>query len=477
MIHGTQMLILLALLALSTGCGDSPSPTQPPEPPVDTTGTTPPPPATTGDIRLNAATRYQTIVGWEAHSESGQDDAPFASYRNTLFDRAVNELGITRLRLEPVASLEHTQDLHQQWLTGAIDNTQYRCTRYSTINDNSDPFTINWNGFKFSRLDKYIDDIIVPMRQRLSARGESLYLVATYVAFVNHNCAGTQYHHDDSPEEYAEFVLATYLHMQQKYGFVPDAWEVILEPDNTPFWRGTQIGQAIVAAANRLQQNGFTPRFIGPSTARPANAPTYFDGIAAVAGATSRMTELSYHRYGSVTEDLLRSIASRAAQHNLKTSMLEHMGSGHEDLHSDLKFANVSAWQQFALAFPTTDNGAQYYLINTSGTSATVQLASRSRFLRQYFNYVRPGAVRIEAQTTRSGLDPLAFINSSGKYVVVVKANAQASFTVGGLPAGTYGVSYATGTASNSAADVAITAGQVVSASIPAAGVLTIYRK
>ncbi len=38
--------------------------------------------------------------------------------------------------------------------------------------------------------------------------------------------------------------------------------------------------------------------------------------------------------------------------------MLEHIGSGTDDLYKDLTVGNVSRWQQFTLAFPSTaDNG------------------------------------------------------------------------------------------------------------------------
>ena len=62
-------------------------------------------------------------------------------------------------------------------------------------------------------------------------------------------------------------MLATYQHMQGKYGFVPDSWEVILGPDTgNAGWSATQVAQAIKAAGDRLAANGFTPNFTTPST-------------------------------------------------------------------------------------------------------------------------------------------------------------------------------------------------------------------
>jgi len=92
--------------------------------------------------------------------------------------------------------------------------------------------------------------------------------------------------------------------------------------------------------------------------------------------------------------------------------------------------------------------------------------------------YVRKGAVRKGATSTDGGLDPVAFRNLDGRDIVVVKASGSNSFTVGGLPTGTYGRSYSTAAAENTElGDVVISFGELVSASIPSAGVITIYRK
>lgn len=90
------------------------------------------------------------------------------------------------------------------------------------------------------------------------------------------------------------------------------------------------------------------------------------------------------------------------------------------------------------------DYGEAYYLIEDSdGDDPKIIIDSRTKFLCQYFKYVRSGAVRIEAGSGNDDFDPLAFINSNGKYVVIVKANAGGPFCIKGLPAGTYGIEYA----------------------------------
>ncbi|MBI4674399.1 MAG: hypothetical protein HY741_22370 [Chloroflexi bacterium] len=128
------------------------------------------------------------------------------------------------------------------------------------------------------------------------------------------------------------------------------------------------------------------------------------------------------------------------------TAMLEHIGSGYFDLHTDLKQGNNSAWQRFILGDDYLCGmcvAGKYYNIDQSDPlDPQVSMVQDSKFLRQYFRFIRKGAVRIQANSTNAAFDPVAFINANGSYVVVVKASASGSFSVQGLPAGTYGIKY-----------------------------------
>jgi hypothetical protein len=163
--------------------------------------------------------------------------------------------------------------------------------------------------------------------------------------------------------------------------------------------------------------------------------------------------------------------------------MLEHIGSGHEDLHEDLTLGMVSAWQQFALAFqqtrPLKDGGAVYYRVDvTDPASPEVVIGSRTRYLSQYFRYVRRGATRIMAASKDNTFDPIAFVNPDGGYVVVIKADSGGELTIGGLPAGAYGVNYTTAEEFNiDGAERSVGADGVLAVGIPDSGVLSIYRQ
>jgi hypothetical protein len=430
-------------------------------------------------ITLNSGATYQVMKGWEATAQAGQlECASFANYKNMVFDQVANDLGINRLRLEIHSGVENPVDYFAQYIDGQIALGDWLDHWHETINDNSNPSAINGSGFKFSSLDYDIDNVVLPLRQRLAAQGESLYVNLNVVAF-DPGQGNSNVDFRSSPAEYGEFVLAAFLHIQSKYGWVPDAVEVILEPDMADWGSGMPVGQALAAAAQRLQAQGFTPDFIAPSTMDMWRASQYFDQMIQASGVLTYLTDLSYHRYANASDANLQAIADRAVQHNLGTAMLEHIGSGHEDLHADLKTGRNSAWQQYTLAYCVDDNGAQYYWIDESNPGAPqVNMGSRTRFLRQYFKFIRRGAQRIGATTTDSRLDPLAFINTDGRYVVVIKADAAGSFSIHGLPAGTYGIKYTTASQYDvDLPDVVIGAGQAVAGNAPDGAVTTVYGK
>src|SRR5262249_23852997 len=352
-------------------------------------------------IAVDPAKTYQTMTGREATAQAGQDDSPaFAKYRDALIDQAA-ELGINRLRVESRAGLENPRDWWSERLAGRLSDSQLLAVRYEAVNDNDDPFVINWSGFHFAHLDYAVDSIVLPLKRRLESRGERLFINVNYVNFGK-----SGFQQFNAPEEYAEFVLATYIHLQDKYGWVPDSWEVALEPDNTSF-SGKQIGEAIVATARRLRAHGFRPSFVAPSTTDALRASSYFDEITNIPGAAPEISEISYHRYHSATNEALSRIKQRVEKFSVKSGMLEFIGADYKRLHQDIKEALVSSWQQYCFAYPTKDDGAQYFVIDDSDSARpVVTMGTRTRFLQQYFKYIRLGAVRLGATSDNGAVDP-----------------------------------------------------------------------
>ena len=145
-----------------------------------------------------------------------------------------------------------------------------------------------------------------------------------------------------------------------------------------------------------------------------------------------------------------------------------------EYLYTHLTVGGVSAWQQYTLAFPTNDNGGHYYGI----VNGQPVMGDRSRYLRQYFHYVRMGARRVAAQSN-SPLDrPVAFQNANGRVVVVIHLGQADSIEVRGLRPGNYGASLTTSTETGKElGDQVVGSDGRFALAAPATGVLTIYGK
>lgn len=435
-------------------------------------------------INVNPSVQYQTISGWQGHGQNGWFDCnqtAFGHYKTQLYDRLVNEMGINRVSIPLQSGMENIRNYHADFANGIIERNVWNNSWFVPVNDNSDPMVADLSKFHWTYLDGYMDHSVIPMRQRLQARGEKLYLVLQYVDFLKG--LPKPFQQMKNPQEYAELIVTAFKHLQSKYGITPDALEVVLEPEHTPYLPA-DIGRAIVATVNRLRSAGFTPAILAPSTTSMANASTWYDQMLQVPGIDGMISELTYHRYVAASDPALQAIGARVQRDGVRTSMLEHIGSGIDDLIQDLTVANVIAWEQFTLAFcgdkDNPDNQGAYYQINQANPSSPkLIISNHSRLLRQVFAYVRAGAVRIGAASGNPNtLLPVAFRNANGKQVVVVRAKAGASFSVSGLPAGRYGINYGT-TAGNewnvNLPDQTIGAGGTIQAAMPRAGAITIH--
>jgi hypothetical protein len=431
-----------------------------------------------GTISVSPTQTYQIMTGWEASAEIGHvecDPRAYQAYRNEVFDRAVNEVGISRIAAPIRNGYENPVDPFPAFRAGQMTFNEWKANWFRVVNDNADPMVINPAGFNWGYLDYVIEQVILPLKQRWQAKGLDLWWSVSYTG------ANSGQLHRDNPEEYAELILAAFQHIQQKYSLVPNSLELVNEP-NLGNWPPQSVGNNLVAVKRRLNAAGFFPQFVGPTASGAYVSGQYFDLMAPIPGVLGALNEISYHRFGETLPSYLQGLAQRAAQHGMRTAMLEMGGSGHEHLHEDLTLANVSAWKQFGLAFcGTEDGGGMYFLVagaKVGENAPVVHTARLTKFLRQYFRYVRLQALRVGASSSDARFAPVAFRNADGKYVVVVKAAAGGAFTVGGLPAGTYGIDYTTSTEYMRALpDVTIGSTQAVSTSIPASGVLTIFAK
>ena len=419
-------------------------------------------------IEIDPGERFQTMSGWEATLNLSDTPATpeWAAYHDQLLDNVINRAGINRVRLEIRSGAENPSDAITRFINGEMTYEQWKPLRYPVVNDNDDPTVINWDGFNFDELDWHVETNLLPMMDLAEARGERLMINLCYVAFIS----GWNAHHD--PDEYAELVLATYLHLQEKYGFVPDAWEVILEPDLKPdMWTGKMIGEAIVATAPVLKAHGFEPAFIVPSVTNMRNAVPYIKDIAKVPGAMDYVVEFSYHRYRGANRTTLRAISDLADKYDVGTAMLEWWfgRADHNVLHEDLEIGHNVAWQGRAFV-------GLFNVTNRNRPEPTFRLRKEVRYNAQYFRHIRHGATRIGATSSKKQkMAPLAFENTDGSTVLVIKASEGGDIAAFNLPAGAYEVSYAIEKRSGELPEpVLVGEDGKLNVTMPGAGVMTI---
>jgi hypothetical protein len=385
------------------------------------------------DIDLNQ--RFQTMNGWEAtmNLADSPQNPEWAAYHEQILERAINGIGINRLRLEIRSGAETKRDWNRAFIAGEISHKDWEPYRYPVENDNDDPNVIDWSGFSFDELDWHVEENVLPLMALAEARGEKLWINLCYVSFIS----GWNAHHD--PEEYAEFVLATYIHLNEKYEFVPDSWEVILEPDlKRDMWTGKMIGEALVASAKRLREEGFEPAFVVPSVTNMDNAVRYIEEIAKVPNAMDDVIELSYHRYKGANKKNLRDIAQLAQEHGVGASMLEFwFGHANSDvLYQDLTLGDNVAWQSRSLFGIFNPPPAQKL-------DAHLQVRRDMRYNRQYFRDIRLGATRVAAHSSHpSDVKAVAFQNVDGSVTVVVDVNENTDIEFSALQPGQYRIYY-----------------------------------
>lgn len=383
--------------------------------------------AQAAEVRVDAAKRFQTITGWEATLDlSGTPARPgWGAFREELLDRAVQEMGITRVRLEVRAGAETRSGEPARFIAGGMSYKEYKPGYYRPTNDNSDPNKIDWSGFDFSELDWHVEHSVLPLKRRLEARGQRLFVNLMYVAFRRE-----PYLHQQDPEEYAEFILAATLHLKNTWGITPDLWEAVLEPDNRRVkgpWSPQHLANAIAAASRRLKAAGFRPAFSAPSVANAGNALPYLQAILRTPEAASVMREVSYHRYGGGKPRIVQAIAKEAGRHGLNTAMLEwwNARANAQVLIEDLTIGNVSAWQGNALSghFSPYKGGA-------------LRLKPINRVRRLIYANVPPGSVRIGAAAKGRGVMTVAFALPGGGQAVFVHAPRKTQVTLSGLKPG-----------------------------------------
>jgi len=395
-------------------------------------------------------------------------------------------VGINSVRLEVKSGIEDTYDAFAQY---KIDRNRdaLKAERYTPVNDNNDPFVINPNGFQWTQLDETVEKLVLPMKALVEANGEQLYINLNYVDFE----AGS-FEHYANPEEYAEFVLAVFQHLDSQYGIVPNALEVVLEPDLSQGWSANSYANVTVAAKNRLNANGYFPDFIGPSGTNTSSTTIYYNANRNTL--KQNLDVLSYHLYAGLTSTNLQALATLAKQDGLVTEMLEMWtpGMNPDTFYMLMTDGEVSGVQTGVMAYTSTavDSSPDIFRIDNSNlNNPIVKKNKQTELLEAYTYYVREGAQRIETQSNNSNFRSVAFVNVPkasfpyGQSVVVIHALSGGTVKVPVLTGGAYGIRITTSDVNWNQVNTAYlpdqvkTAGEILQFDIPSRSIVTVFQK
>lgn len=384
--------------APSPDAGTQPPPdagTQPPPPP--------PPPPTTGALRLDLLHPQQTIKAWSATAQAGQIEcSQFESYRDALYQQVIDELGITRVRVELRSGSHNDVDSFQRLLDGEITFSQWLPTRYTA--QSGAPY-------QWAELDHQMTTIVEPLRALDP-------LLAVTLTFVDFGPRST-FQHRNNPAEYAAFMMAAVQRLQTRYGVTPTGVEVILEHDQAQ-WSVAQVQQCLSALRARLDAAGLnTVDVLAPSSMSTLQA------LQAGRQLDPKPDVLVYHRYANAVP---ANVAAIAAEFPRK-AMLEYISADLDTLWDDLTVGNVEAWQQFAIAFCEPPDGSKYYLVPPA--TPAPRLEGKARWFPQVFRHVRPGMTRYPVLGTVPNMRrAMGFAAPDGRQVYVVQLDGPSSWSM-----------------------------------------------
>jgi O-glycosyl hydrolase len=404
------------------------------------------------NVTLDPTVQYQTIRGWGAASGSPPWTSPLL--REAVVREAVNELGLTRLRLElPSGNRSNMKPWEQR-------------------NDDWDPLHIHWPAFNTADMNERVTEMVLPFKKAVEANGEVFNLYVSPSFFNSGSSGAPPAWLLNNPGEYAEFALAVLLYLKNTHGIEADYYCILNEAGNDNPFTAPVVAEMIRALGPRLRTAGLSTRIQFPESVNAQTAwSSYLQSVQGDDDVWRYIGCLSYHLYG--TNDPYRSqIGSLGASLGLPTAQTEFMDLTMDHLYDDLTLGRVSYWEIYGLG--------QCFQWNPSNTSF-------SR-IRQYWNFrqvthfVRPGAIRIGAISSDSNLRVLAFSRDGRTTIVLINGSGSRTANIANLPVGIYGVCQSVGGGACQELGLQVVAAPrgpaetgALAVTVPSSAVLTVY--
>ncbi|MBO0933869.1 ankyrin repeat domain-containing protein [Fibrella aquatilis] len=358
-----------------------------------------PAPRPSVQVHISPAQTHQTIEGFGSCIIDFTNPPAFYA-DSTMYDRVVDDLGLTMLRMSIPQELE-------------------------AINDDDDPNHFEWKNFNMHFMERRMR-----FAQALKKRGVTRFIAATWSPpeFTKTHHATVQGGHlrADMYAEYAENMAAFIIAAKQNWGIDIGSISIqnellFIEPYKSCIYNPQQVREAVRALMRKFRREGITTQIhlpedmlfpgrmlnsILPTMADPETRtfPGHF--------ATHRQEEFAG----------VRKWHEATKQYNRQTWMTET--SGHDqtwpgalkmanDMHDYLVGGNMSAWLYWQIAEPHS----VFALMDSTRTSPKYFAA------KQFYRYVRPGAVRVGSKSTNPDVLASAFRHATNGTLTMVLIN------------------------------------------------------
>jgi O-glycosyl hydrolase len=448
---------LLAGMALIAGCAGTPGLFPAAQPrgsdaaaPAAAPATAPTPipaPARSVSVRINESITHQVIEGFgatiTAHFDLASGEDLMGALRPRVIEAVFGQVGITMGHLD----------------VGPYEN--FDPARYTTANDDDDPFTFNWRAFNFVLSDRQKAGI-VDLARPYGFDNFTIH-TGTNVRWSDRWMAGVRrIDYRLYLEEMAENVVAPLIYWRDKFGIVTRWHHLYNEPttgnDELAGGGVQEVVDIVKAVGARLRREGFGDvRLVAASEETEEASLASARAILADPEARRYVGAISYHTYpyGSVYSDVNRILATSgqgqpdagririrnairdlAKQYGLQVWMTEVSNgrAGPLDMlrgraihiHDEMRYASASSyWAMFQAWDASSQHGAcnEDCLVYFNRERGTVSISGTGYAIGHYARWIRRGAVRIDSQTD----DPLVlasvFRDDARKKIIAVVIN------------------------------------------------------
>lgn len=413
-------------------------------------------------VTINPATRYQIIDGFGTcgAKKSFWESAPF--HDAAFVNQAVNDLGFSIARTDVHWDME-------------------------PANDNADPNNLDLSKFVLgARMHGQLSWF-----KALQDAGVKTFIASVWSPpawMKDNNSYANGVLRTNMYAEFAEYCIAFVTRAKRDYGVDIDAFSLQNEPwFNEPYgsckYTPEQYRDLLKVAGPMFDRAGLTTKFfvaedmLGAFSNRPYHGVANADPVA-----RTYMDVFAVHGYtdgvnpnpGSTAATLWSTVYNRAKTVGAPVWMTETSGYTNgwtggfqlaQAIYAALKYGKASAWLYWLVNY----YGDEQYTLMVNGTPNPRYYASK-----QFYKYVRPGAIQIESASDDLDIAVVAFAHPQDQtltYVILNQGTAAKSATLAGSGLPSSFAQYRSAASENCVNRGAFTGGPL---SIPAKSVVTL---